>query len=790
MEPAEADALSVVLHANKHKLHYAQLLSIPKGYLGQYAEWLETSQKLVAKAMHDDIPTATLQDSFLQAIHLVAAVGHEHNKANLETFYVSWQAHQKSKQDRQQQPDGAAQQTSPSSPTPMLVLPDKHVVPQLSSPSAASASPSSPSVCFSPRSEPSQASVAVPSTNAMVPYSPESPRTPPVVEPESSRDHLKLQPSKTVTLPDAGPEDMAERSMQRRASVQSCGSAELEVIRNDLKTSRDPRYIQGVMRAHKHSAVVQEQACSTIFCITNSGAAREAIGQQGLLEDLQAAMKTHSAAEIIQKRAIKAITNTVYGHKRNQDLAGEQGLIQDIQFAMRGYLSIPGIQECSLVALTNLTQHSADNCHRCLTLGVLDDIQGAMEEHAGFPRIQEHASMALSHMCQNTELRAQIGSQGLLENIQTALADHPQFAGVCDRACRAIVSITKANILHKEMAMDLGLLKHIKNAMATHRTSAWIQEKSCLAITAIAEDHDKNKAAAEHLKILEDIQSAMQVLLTWASVQEKALKAIFTLCANFQSTQLQASTLSLILDVQKAMKAYPGSSTIQTLASDVTVVLTNVLQARGDAGEHGLLATVQESMRSFPGLPSLQESACRAIRNITQDHSTNTARAGRLGLLVELQGALRRHREEAGVQEQACGALCNLTTGNAANVEIAGKLGILEDMQETMRANKDAPGVQAQACLTLRNMIYANRDNREKADESGLKSDVIKAAAIHPSVSLVKEASLSALDALDGEEPKKQAAQKQHGPPSRSSSGGWQQGKALSSNYNQGPKLP
>ena len=110
---------------------------------------------------------------------------------------------------------------------------------------------------------------------------------------------------------------------------------------------------------------------------------------------------------------------------------------------------------------------------------------------------------------------------------------------------------------------------------------------------------------------------------------------------------------------------------------------------------------------------------------------------------------------------------------------MAGELGILKEMQETMRSNKDAPGVQAQACLTLRNMVYASRDMREKAGDSGIKRDVMKAAAIHSNEAFVKNASLSALDALDGAENQMAMARPRHALPTRTSSPGWQQGQAI-----------
>ncbi|KAJ1641236.1 hypothetical protein T492DRAFT_853454 [Pavlovales sp. CCMP2436] len=250
-----------------------------------------------------------------------------------------------------------------------------------------------------------------------------------------------------------------------------------------------------------------------------------------------------------------------------------------------------------------------------------------------------------------------------------------------------------------------------------------------------------------------------------------------------RQAEVDTGAPSQIVAAMRTHTANAGGDAREQAAADagalpqlVAAMRAHAANAVGDAraqaaAETGALPQLVAAMRAHAANTGVQEKACWALGDITNDNDaqgdTRRLTAGDAGALIQIVAAMRAHAASVAVQKQACGALFNIAGGKDAQGDArrqaAVDAGALPQLVAAMRVQAANAVMQQYACWALIIITFgddAQSDaRRQAAADAGALPQIIAAMRAHAADAAVQEKACWALgDITVGDDAHKQAA--------------------------------
>eukprot|EP00218_Dolichomastix_sp_CCMP3274_P002825 CAMPEP_0170162002 /NCGR_PEP_ID=MMETSP0033_2-20121228/76878_1 /TAXON_ID=195969 /ORGANISM="Dolichomastix tenuilepis, Strain CCMP3274" /LENGTH=365 /DNA_ID=CAMNT_0010399627 /DNA_START=15 /DNA_END=1109 /DNA_ORIENTATION=- len=143
-----------------------------------------------------------------------------------------------------------------------------------------------------------------------------------------------------------------------------------------------------VMSSDVNSAVVQEQGCAALRCLTaNNDENRRTAGAAGAVEAVVAALRVHGSSAAVQTWGCWAMGYLTANNDENKRTAGAAGAVEAVVAALRVHGSSAAVQEQGCGAMRNLTAND-ENKRTAGAAGAVEAVVAALRVHGSSAAVQ------------------------------------------------------------------------------------------------------------------------------------------------------------------------------------------------------------------------------------------------------------------------------------------------------------------------------------------------------------------------------------------------------------------
>jgi hypothetical protein len=443
-----------------------------------------------------------------------------------------------------------------------------------------------------------------------------------------------------------------------------------------------------VMRtdAHRHDLALQAAGCRAITVICDGE--RYSAAQRDLRADDDEKEKRHAAAVRRRKRAIDRFALPAIASALDEANAD-------------GRVSREPKAELAIAAVHAII---------ALTLGEGDVAEGNWQEV--------------------------VGHDGLLRRLPEAMAAHKDVLQVQIYCFDAVINIAKGEGAHagarRQAAVEAGILPAVLDAISAHATDLALLERALSVITAVTTATGTNtdeyrRVAASSSGLIGPIVKAMKEYKDSPKLFEAAATALHSITAGESEERCNAvKEADALAALAAGMKENRKMASIIVAACSAIVNLVSGDDPMTDVGESNgpnsrrwlavqanVHKAVVDGMAAHVDQPTVQEMACRAIRNLART-------GGQVGAEVKFATgvqaracehialALGTHRGNLPLVEWAERALINLTypTSDQVNMcrQSAAETGCLAKLKIGMSAHPLIARVQEYGCQAIANI--------------------------------------------------------------------------------------
>lgn len=395
--------------------------------------------------------------------------------------------------------------------------------------------------------------------------------------------------------------------------------------------------------------------------------------------------------------------------------------VKTVVEVMEGKMDDRGIQERGCHLMGAIAGRRPGLVRWMAEAGCAKAVLDSMKTWDSAPKVQERALGALRAFTVVDEMRKAVMCSGGVQQVMTAMKQHPESARVQDRGATVLANVSFGCPHRKRKIGQAGGLKQIVSAMTSHPNDQDIQLRGALAIRNLTYHCQVNQYLAGREGAVEVVSRALLAFPDYCPLRYQAIVALTNLSVDDKANRQRILDFGHNADPRKVEKKTALRGIVRTMKEEKgnpfllehgLALLYHLSTKQPDAqeriGDLGGVDLALDAIERNIDVTSLVTKGCSLVRVLCFTQQNRDRVSANLGALISV---IKKHMARTELAADAIAALSNTTFNHDINRTIVAQKGGIEAVIRTMDKTPDNIPLQDQGCRALRTMIEGSVEN-------------------------------------------------------------------------------